>query len=909
MNKFIAYLLGIMVCCSILVPAASADVLLSELCDPHVDYLTDRYIEIYNSGPGTVDLTGWRIEAVGNTNDIFTWMLSGSIAPGQALTAGDATTVDAFQIDFPQESWSDNTSTWNGKVGDGARLKNGSGTVVDEAVMPGTVFENSTLVRNENITSASSYYNAVEWTATAVETPSEATPGTHWQPVTQGPTLGSIATVPAAPQPGQTVDVQAVVTDAAATITSVTLNWGTASGSLTNSIVMTAIGGDTYATATPIPAQTAGAMVFYRVTAANDVPDQTLSDELSFGLPYTLTIADVQGTGLASPHVGHDVNVSGVVTADFGSSFVVQDGTGVRSGLWVTGASAPTLGTEVELSGLVQEIDGNTVLTSSQITATTAGVLPTPQVVTTGAADLEDWEAVLVRVENAGCTVTAPSSATWEVSNTGGAVSVLAMGTTPDLVKGTRYTITGPMNGAAASLGIAPRSGTDIVFVGDTAAPAVAGIDPLGTTTIQLTFTETVSAATAENTSNYSLPGVAVTGASRSAGDPEVVTLTVSYLPNGSHVLTIDGVEDLYGNATVNAAVPFTFTGGNIPAGYYDSAAGLIGEELRATLQDIIDNHNSISYTGLWSAYYTTDVKPNGKVWDMYSDVPGGIPPYEYTLGVDQGGTAGTEGTGYNREHSWPSSWYGSSSPMYTDIFMVVPTDNDVNNKRSNYPFGETDAPTWTSLNGCKRGPSSYPGYTGTVFEPIDEYKGDFARAYFYMTTRYYQMDSSWPGSPMVDGAVLKPWAEAMLLEWNASDPVSTKEINRNEEIYAIQHNRNPFIDRPDFVQKVFQPEVTAVPDMPTAAGLVLHQNAPNPFNPSTTISYELNNAGRVDLRVYDLSGRLVRTIYQGAEEAGTHQKHWAGRDQSGRAVGSGVYFYRLQAGSDVETRRMLLAK
>ena len=133
----------------------------------------------------------------------------------------------------------------------------------------------------------------------------------------------------------------------------------------------------------------------------------------------------------------------------------------------------------------------------------------------------------------------------------------------------------------------------------------------------------------------------------------------------------------------------------------------------------------------------------------MYSDVPDGTPPYEYTLGVDQGGSAGTEGTGYNREHSWPASWYGSTSPMYTDVFMVVPTDNEVNNKRNNYPFGETDAPTWTSLNGCELGPCSYPGYTGTVFEPIDEYKGDFARAYFYMTTRYYQMDSSWPGSPM----------------------------------------------------------------------------------------------------------------------------------------------------------------
>jgi len=907
MKKFIAHLLCIMVCFSILVPAASADVLLSELCDPRADYLTDRYIEIYNSGPGTVDLTGWRIEAVGNTNTIYTWVLSGSIAPGQALTAGDATTEDTFQVDFPLESWSDNTTTWNGKVGDGARLKNGYGTVVDEAVMPGTVFENSTLVRNENITSASVYYNAVEWTATAIDTPSEATPGTHWQPVTQGPTLGSITTTPTTPQPGQTVDVQAVVTDAAAVITSVTLDWGTASGSLTNSIVMTGVGGDTYATVSPIPAQAAGAMVFYRVTAANDVPDQTVSDEMSFGLPYSLTIADVQGTGSASPHVGHDVTVSGVVTADFGSTFVIQDGAGARSGLWVEGAAAPALGTEVEVSGLVQEIDFNTTLTGAQITGTTAGSLPAAEVLNTDDAGAEDWEGVLVQIVNASSLEGSPQNTNY-ITNTGThAIGVDDLGLTPELVLFTRYTITGPMIGKTDN--IVPRTSADIVFVGDTAAPIIWDADPLGTTTIQLTFSEDVSASTAQSTANYSLPGVAITGASRSVGNPGVVTLTVSYLPNGYHVLTIDGVEDLYGNAVVGVTVPFTFTGGNIPAGYYDSAAGLVGEDLRAELQDIIDNHTTISYTGLWSAYYTTDVKPNGKVWDMYSDVPGGTPPYEYTLGSDQGGSAGSEGTGYNREHSWPKSWYGDASPMYTDVFMVVPTDNDVNNKRSNYPFGETDSPTWTSLNGCKRGPSSYPGYTGTVFEPIDEYKGDFARAYFYMTTRYYQYGNSWPGSPMVDGAVLKPWAEAMLLEWNAADPVSDKEIDRNEAVYAIQHNRNPFIDRPDFVQKVFQPEITAVPDMPVATGLVLFQNAPNPFNPSTTISYELLSAGRVDLSVYDLSGRLVRTIYQGAEEAGTHQRSWAGRDQSGRTVGSGVYFYRLQAGDDVETRRMLLAK
>ena len=134
----------------------------------------------------------------------------------------------------------------------------------------------------------------------------------------------------------------------------------------------------------------------------------------------------------------------------------------------------------------------------------------------------------------------------------------------------------------------------------------------------------------------------------------------------------------------------------------------------------------------------------------------------------------GVEGTGYNREHSWPQAWFGGGiPPMESDLFQLYPTDNFVNNQRGSFPYGEVDSPTWTSLNGSKLGPCSYPGYSGTAFEPIDGYKGDFARSYFYMTTRYYLEDGAWPGSDMTDGADLLPWAVDMLLEWHVEDPVS----------------------------------------------------------------------------------------------------------------------------------------
>ena len=99
------------------------------------------------------------------------------------------------------------------------------------------------------------------------------------------------------------------------------------------------------------------------------------------------------------------------------------------------------------------------------------------------------------------------------------------------------------------------------------------------------------------------------------------------------------------------------------------------------------------------------------------------------------------------------------------------------------------------------------------------------------------------------------------------------------------------------------------MPQPALIAAVVLHQNVPNPFNPATTISYELDQAGPVDLQIFDLAGRLVRTLHSGNETAGRHEKIWLGRDRMGRSVATGVYFYRLRAGDEVESRRMLLAK
>jgi endonuclease I len=240
------------------------------------------------------------------------------------------------------------------------------------------------------------------------------------------------------------------------------------------------------------------------------------------------------------------------------------------------------------------------------------------------------------------------------------------------------------------------------------------------------------------------------------------------------------------------------------PNGYYDDAYGKEGNVLRQALHDIIDNHTVASYSALWTHVQNTDKKSNGKVWDIYSDTPGSTPPYEYTFVTDQCGDYDSEGDCYNREHSWPQSWFNEASPMKTDLFHIYPTDGYVNGRRANYPFGEVNNPTWTSQNGSKVGPNVSAGYSGTVFEPIDAYKGDLARSFFYMSARYYGEDSTWDITDMTSRADIKSWALELLMSWHENDPVSEKESDRNEAIYGIQNNRNPFIDHPELAAMVF---------------------------------------------------------------------------------------------------------
>lgn len=249
-----------------------------------------------------------------------------------------------------------------------------------------------------------------------------------------------------------------------------------------------------------------------------------------------------------------------------------------------------------------------------------------------------------------------------------------------------------------------------------------------------------------------------------------------------------------------------------IPTGYYDGTAGLTGAALKTKLSQIITNgHQTKSYDNLYNGYPSTDsdnyYEKDGSVLDIYSENPKGTDPYVYQHGSKQCGNYKVEGDCYNREHIFPQGYFNSASPMVSDIHHVVPTDGKVNGYRSSFPFGKVGSANFVSENGSKRGTSASPNYSGTVFEPIDEFKGDVARMILYFATRYESKLSSFKDNDILTNSAfpgVEAWELAVLKEWHTNDPVSQREIDRNNAAYTYQGNRNPFIDQPEYVNSIW---------------------------------------------------------------------------------------------------------
>lgn len=254
-----------------------------------------------------------------------------------------------------------------------------------------------------------------------------------------------------------------------------------------------------------------------------------------------------------------------------------------------------------------------------------------------------------------------------------------------------------------------------------------------------------------------------------------------------------------------------------MPTGYYDAVNGTKDGELKGTLKLIIRDHTAIPYgDDTWEVFYYSDQDENGYCMDMYCD-----DWKKFT-------SPGVAVSGCNIEHSFAKSWWGGTkNDAYKDCYHLNPSNSVANSARSNYPLGvpEKDIKTSGSLKIGKIHHEEL-NVDFSVFEPKDEYKGDFARAYFYMATCYgkdingnydptvcsayhgWRLDNKDVGSKFAmqndNYLEFQPWEQEVLITWHRQDPVSEKEIKRADAVSNFQHNRNPFIDYPFLAEYIW---------------------------------------------------------------------------------------------------------
>jgi len=222
---------------------------------------------------------------------------------------------------------------------------------------------------------------------------------------------------------------------------------------------------------------------------------------------------------------------------------------------------------------------------------------------------------------------------------------------------------------------------------------------------------------------------------------------------------------------------------------YYDGTENLTGNKLRRKLKQIISKHKCLGYKYARRVMYSYIDNEGGYCECVYTGRKFKYPQAHSALGafVKPKEKSKAKEKGFmNCEHTWPQSFFNKKEPMRSDIFHLFPTDSHANSIRGSFPFGYVKRDIDWQKGGSKRG-RDYAGRI--VFEPRDCHKGNVARAMFYFATCY--------------GYKIKNFEESVLREWHKLDPVDEKERQRNEKIFEVQQNRNPYIDHPEFVDKI----------------------------------------------------------------------------------------------------------
>ena len=282
----------------------------------------------------------------------------------------------------------------------------------------------------------------------------------------------------------------------------------------------------------------------------------------------------------------------------------------------------------------------------------------------------------------------------------------------------------------------------------------------------------------------------------------------------------------------------------SLPA-YYESVDSTSGKELMDAIQLVAKigyRSDDFRYDSVWLAFQHTDLRPDNYIWEIYSDCD-----FVYEKDRTSNTTQTGECKGYNREHAMCQSWFGTTSlagkemssskknSPGSDIFHIYPTAYGMNSRRGNRPYGEVAVTAYTSFNGTKYGSPKSISVSNTVagafveastsmstnvLEPVDEYKGDIARSYFGTMVKWageWAFNKVEEGKVIFDATIdadthyapennygLTPYGLALLLKWHRQDPVSQKEVDRNNGIQLTQGNRNPFIDYPYLAEYIW---------------------------------------------------------------------------------------------------------
>ena len=422
--------------------------------------------------------------------------------------------------------------------------------------------------------------------------------------------------------------------------------------------------------------------------------------------------------------------------------------------------------------------------------------------------------------------------------------------------------------------------------------------------------------------------------------------------------------------------------------------------ELKSSLNALVINHYSLGYNlardKMFMEFDNQRVNGQGAAENTLECVYTGRLAVGYTSRT----VAQNAPYNFNTEHTWPQSNFSEDEPMRSDLYHLFPTDITANSIRSNYPFGKVVSNITWQVGGSKLGRNSS---NEIVFEPRDVHKGDVSRSMFYFITRY----------PTNYGGFFTQTQENVFREWNKFDSVGVVESNRNNAIASLQMKRNPYIDHPEFVDRIysfttsntyptfinlemlpfvlnfdstnindstsqnlyivnsgngslridsiiisdshfyfnnlntelepyssfklklkFSPDsiknynavltvysnggtkqislsgigrdnpVNVFDEFVNPITFYLSQNFPNPFNPSTDIYYQLRVSGNVTLKIFNIIGSEVVTLVNEEKSAGSY-----GVNFNASNIPSGVYFYRLQSGSFIETKKMILMK